>query len=134
MTNGSLILKIIIILNLRKLLKSITREGISLIMAVTHRVPISTAAKRKCVLLGMQKPRSSVGSKFDYKSDLHVCYIGVMRGTNDQSVFFNLSSELKKRDKMPDLPRILSLYCNKFNKTITQKHKMILYSILSYNT
>ena len=57
-------------------------------MAVTHRVPISTAANKKCVLLGIQKPLSTVGSKFDYKSDLHVCYNGVMRGTNDQSVFF----------------------------------------------
>ena len=31
-------------------------------------------------------------------------------------VLLNLLNELRKRDKMQDLPSILSLFCNKFDK------------------
>ena len=31
-------------------------------------------------------------------------------------VLLNLLNELRKRDKMRDLPSILSLFCNEFNK------------------
>ena len=32
------------------------------------------------------------------------------------NVLLNLLNELRKRDKMGGLPRILSLFCNEFNK------------------
>ena len=39
------------------------------------------------------------------------------------NVLLNLIDELGKRDKMRDLPSILSLFGNKLNKLIIQEHK-----------
>ena len=38
-------------------------------------------------------------------------------------VLLNLLNELWKRDKMRGLPRILSLFRNEFNNSITQEHE-----------
>ena len=40
-------------------------------------------------------------------------------------VLFNLLNELGKRDKMRGLTRILSLFCNKFNKFNNTRARML---------
>ena len=41
------------------------------------------------------------------------------------NVLLNLSKELGKRDKMQDLPSILSLFCNEFNKLNNTRARML---------
>ena len=38
-------------------------------------------------------------------------------------VLLNSLNELGKRDKMPGLQSILSLFCNEFNNSIRQEHE-----------
>ena len=45
-------------------------------------------------------------------------------------VLLNLSNELRKIDKMRGLPRILSLFCNKFNKSNNTGAQMLDFFII----
>ena len=44
----------------------------------------------------------------------------------------NLLDEMRKRDKMPGFPSILSLFCNKFNNSIIQKQECLILFITGH--